>query len=180
MQKPSTVVSSTRKKQVGAVTSAEQGILVTTVAAISANGSFLPPFYVFPRVRWYPAFLHGAPPGSAGSAFQTGWINAEIFSEQYMPFSIKNTRCSKDKPVLLIMDNHCSHVSLEVVNTARENGGGYCNSTTTYLPQAAAAGSDSIWSNESFFQPSYGRLVEIQPWTNHFYLRTWFVDRSGI
>ena len=65
----------------GAVTSAEQGILVTTVAAISANGSFLPPFYVFPRIRWYPAFLHGAPPGSAGSAFQTGWINAEIFSE---------------------------------------------------------------------------------------------------
>ena len=151
VQKPSTVVSSTGKKQVGAVTSAEQGILVTTVAAISANGSFLPPFYVFPRIRWYPAFLHGAPPGSAGSAFQTGWINAEIFSEQYMPFFIKNTRCSKDKPVLQIMDNHCSHVSLEVVNTARENVGGYCNSTTTYLPQAAAAGSDSIWSNESFF-----------------------------
>ena len=58
VQKPSTVVSSTEKKQKGAVTPAERGILVTMVATIGANGSFLPLSYVLPRARRNPAFLN--------------------------------------------------------------------------------------------------------------------------
>lgn len=92
------------------------------VAAISAGGNSLPPFYVFPRVRWNPSFLNGSPFSARGAAHSSGWINCDIFSEQYLPFVIENTRCSKDAPVLLIMDNHCSHISLQVVLAARENG----------------------------------------------------------
>ena len=39
-------------KQIGAVTSAERGQLVTLCAAISAGGQHIPPFFVFPRVNF--------------------------------------------------------------------------------------------------------------------------------
>ena len=122
VQAPSTVVSQVGKKQVGAITSGERGQLVTVVCAINAGGSAIPPFYVFPRVKVNPAFLNGAFPGSEAAAAKSGWMNSDIFSEQYLPFFIRQTRCSKDRPILFIMDNHESHVSLQAINTAKENG----------------------------------------------------------
>lgn len=122
VQVPSKVVSTRGKKQVGAVTSAERGELVTLVCAVNATGNSVPPFYIFPRKRWNDAFLVGAVAGAKGTASGTGWITSEIFSQIYLPFFIAHTRCTKDRPVLLIMDNHESHCSLSAVTTAKENG----------------------------------------------------------
>lgn len=122
VQAPSTVVSQVGKKQVGAVTSAERGQLVTVLCGINAGGSAIPPFYVFPRVKVNPAFLNGALPGAEAAAAKSGWISSEIFADQYLPFFIRQTRCSKDRPVLLIMDNHESHISLKAITTAKDSG----------------------------------------------------------
>jgi hypothetical protein len=40
----------------------------------------------------------------------------------FMRHFIKNTRCSKDRPVVLLLDNHESHLSVDVLNMAKENG----------------------------------------------------------
>lgn len=49
--KPSKVLALRGKKQVGSLTSAERGVLVTVETCISAAGVFVPPMFVFPRVK---------------------------------------------------------------------------------------------------------------------------------
>nr|XP_040570428.1 uncharacterized protein LOC121119733 [Lepeophtheirus salmonis] len=98
----------------------EREQLVTVLYAINAGSSAVRPFYVFPWVKVNPAFLNGALPGQEAAATKSGWMNSEIFSHQYLPFFIRQTRCSKDRQVLLIMDNHESHVSLKAITTAKE------------------------------------------------------------
>jgi hypothetical protein len=51
VQKPDRVVASRSFKQIGRLLSAELGTLVTSAVAVSATGSTVPPFYIYPRVR---------------------------------------------------------------------------------------------------------------------------------
>ena len=65
--------------------------------------------------------LRGAPPGTLGLANKTGWMNSELFSEVIDHF-IHHSKSSKDQPSLLVYDNHESHLSIEVLDKAKENG----------------------------------------------------------
>lgn len=121
VQRPKQVVTELGRKQVGSITSAERGELVTVVYTVSASGNVIPPLFIFPRVNYKDHFIRGAPPGSVGRATRSGWINEDIFLE-YLLHIIKNTRCSPDHKILLIMDNHESHISLKVIDTAKANG----------------------------------------------------------
>lgn len=121
VQRPKQVVTEQGRKQVGSITSAERGELVTVVYTVSASGNVIPPLFIFPRVNYKDYFIRGAPPGSVGRATRSGWINEDIFLE-YLQHIIRNTRCSPDHKILLIMDNHESHVSLKVIDTAKANG----------------------------------------------------------
>ena len=60
--------------------------------------------------------LNGAPP-----ADKSGWMNSEIVLS-YLRHFVKHTNCSKNNKVLLIMDNHDTHVKLEVVDFTRGSG----------------------------------------------------------
>lgn len=108
-------------KQVGQITAAERGTLVTVCCCVSAAGQALPPVIIFPRVNYREFMIEGAPPGTLGLATQTGWMNGELFIHALRHF-IKHMGCSKDNPAILLMDNHESHVSFEVVEIARQNG----------------------------------------------------------
>lgn len=104
------------KKQVGPVTSAERRELVA--CAINSTGNATPPMFIFPRVRFRDHFIRGSPAGSIGHATKSGWMNEEafvMFLEHFICHTI-------DHPVLLILDNHESHISLKAVKTAKENG----------------------------------------------------------
>lgn len=76
---------------------------------------------MFPRVHYKDNFLEGAPEGSLGAASKSGWINSNIFVSVLKHIQ-KHTLCTKDNPILLLCDNHESHVSLEAINYAKENG----------------------------------------------------------
>lgn len=67
-------------------------------------------------------FLSGCVPGSKGVAARTGYMNVELFTDEYLSFFISNTRCSKEHPILLLLDNHSSHVSLKAVEVCKSNG----------------------------------------------------------
>ena len=121
VQKPESVVTGLGTKRVGSVTSAERGELVTVVYGISVAGVVIPPMFIFPRVKYNECFIKEAPNGSTGAARSGGWINEEIFL-QYLDHIIKFTRCSKEHKILIIMDNHETHISLSAVDKARENG----------------------------------------------------------
>lgn len=74
-------------KQIGAITSAERGTLVTVACAVSGTGNSIPPYFVFPLVNFKPHFLNNAPTGSNGSANKSGWmkeIDFCIFLEHFV------------------------------------------------------------------------------------------------
>lgn len=108
-------------KQIGRVTSAERGTLVTLAMAVSATGRSLPPFFIFPRKNFKEYFLNGGPPGCTGEANQTGWMNAEHFIK-FLQFFQSHVRASVDAPALLIFDNHESHLSIAGLDYCKANG----------------------------------------------------------
>ena len=72
VRKPDKIIGRRGTKQTGAITSAERGTLITVVGTISACGNFIPPCFIFPRVKFQRHFLNGAPPGSKGDANPSG------------------------------------------------------------------------------------------------------------
>lgn len=57
VQKPDRVVARCGTRQVGAITSAERGTLVTIAFAANALGHAMPPLFVFPRIRYQNHFV---------------------------------------------------------------------------------------------------------------------------
>lgn len=115
------ILAPTGVKQIPQSKTAERGTLVTTVAIIGANGTALPPVMVFPRLNFADHMLVGAYPGTLGLAAKSGWMNGDTFPRVVEHF-VKHTKSSKENPTLLIMDNDSSHLSIEGLNIARENG----------------------------------------------------------
>ncbi|XP_077966411.1 uncharacterized protein LOC144419992 [Styela clava] len=121
VQKPCRVIAEKGRKQVGQVTSAERGTLVTMIGCINAIGNSVPPAFIFPRVNFKSHMMIGAPTGSVGFAYKTGWVNSTIFLGWLKHF-LTHSNCSKSNPVLLLMDNHNSHISIESVEFSKQNG----------------------------------------------------------
>lgn len=121
VQKPKKILAQKGVKQVNQCTSRERGELVTVVPIICATGSFLPPALVFPRKNFKNHMLNGALAGTLGLASESGWMNSELFPSVIKHF-IKHTGSSKENPTLLILDNHDSHLSLNVLDVAKEAG----------------------------------------------------------
>lgn len=104
----------------GQVTSVERGNLVTVLFMINASGSSIPPGFVFPRVHYKDAMLVNGPAGALGLANSSGWMNEECFMLALHHF-VKHVKPTKENPALILMDNHCTHVNLSVVEFAKKN-----------------------------------------------------------
>ena len=76
---------------------------------------------VFSRVKLRDHIMKGAPPDSNGVANPPGWMSAACFT-RFIRHFIKHTKCSKDHPVILILDNHDSHISIKTIDLSKENG----------------------------------------------------------
>lgn len=108
------------KKIVGKSVAAERGELVTAVCCFSASWVYVPPALIFPRKRMKIEFLNGAPPETLGMLSDSGYINSDLFIGWLDHFK-QHTKPSLDSPVLLILDNHSSHVNLKTVTFCRDN-----------------------------------------------------------
>ena len=94
----------------------------TALICTNAVGNFVPPLFIFPRVKNNPALLRGAPGGSYQDNVSTGYMQTDIFQRWIKRF-IEYTNCSKESPVLLVLDGHSTHVkSIETVELARAYG----------------------------------------------------------
>ena len=102
------IIARKGKKQIGSLTSAERGSLVTVVTCMSPGGTFIPPLIIFPRTNMKNELMDGAPPGSIFDCHKSGWIQMDMFTKWFKHFvaAVKPTR---DEPVLLILDGHYSH-----------------------------------------------------------------------
>lgn len=121
VQRPQKVEGPKGKHNISKVTSGEKGILVTTCAIVCASGQALPPAFVFPRKNFKDMMLIGAPPGSLGLAHPSEWMTSDLFIEVMKHF-INHAAASPENPVLLILDNHEAHLSIEALDIAKGSG----------------------------------------------------------
>ncbi|XP_047132647.1 uncharacterized protein LOC124811315 [Hydra vulgaris] len=65
--------------------------------------------------------ITNAPAGSIGSTNPSGWSNESMFVKFLQRF-IKQAKPTIEQPVILIMDNHESHISVPAIQKAKDNG----------------------------------------------------------
>ena len=70
-----------------------RGSTATIIAAGNALDNSIPPYYVFPGLRWNVYFLKDACPGSDGEMSKTGWSNTDVFHN----YITKYVNLSKEK-----------------------------------------------------------------------------------
>lgn len=107
-------------KRVGAVTSAERGRNITAIFTMSASGHFPPPILVYPRTRMSPLLGRNGPIGAVYLCSKNGWSNSDIFLQWLSHFK-NHVHPTENDPVLLVLDNHSSHISIEVFEFCRNN-----------------------------------------------------------
>ncbi|XP_065651292.1 uncharacterized protein LOC136079481 [Hydra vulgaris] len=107
--------------QVGAITSAEHGNLVTVACAVNDLENYKLPMFVFSRIRYQDHFVRDGPVGSIGAGNSSGWMQEDEFLIFFKHFQ-KYTSSSKDRKILLHLDNHSSHISIRALNYCSENG----------------------------------------------------------
>lgn len=79
VQKPSKILASKGKKQVGALTSSERGQHVTIVACVSSVGHYIPPALIFPRKKYNALYYDDAPPGTLPLWQDSGYMTGDLF-----------------------------------------------------------------------------------------------------
>ncbi|XP_072397936.1 uncharacterized protein [Diabrotica undecimpunctata] len=105
----------------GAVTSGEQATLMTVCLAVNASGNSVPPMFIFPQKNYPEHFVSSGPLGCIGTSNPSRSMTKVEFLV-YVKHFHKNIKCSKKSPVLLILDNHNSHLSVEVIDYCMLNG----------------------------------------------------------
>ena len=101
--------------------SPERGINVTMLGFINAGGGSAPPVFIFPRKKVAPVMFEKGPLGCIGLPHESGWMTETNFFKSLQHFH-SFVKCSKEKPLLLIMDNHISHLDFQAVTFAKDNG----------------------------------------------------------
>ena len=50
------------------------------------------------------------------------YLDAKAVQPEFLTHFVTQTKCSKEKPALLTLDNHCSHLSIDGLDYAKRNG----------------------------------------------------------
>ncbi|CAH2098160.1 unnamed protein product [Euphydryas editha] len=120
VQDPGKVITENGQKCVGSITSGERGTTVTAVCAVSATGNYIPPMFIYPRQRHSPALENDGPRGAVYRYSKNGWINEDLFID-WLKYFAAVTKPSETEPIILILDNHSSHISLRAYEFCKKN-----------------------------------------------------------
>lgn len=151
------VISLKGKKNVNKIVSGERGQTITAVCCVSATGHYVPPAFIFPRKRLRGELLDDGPAGCIGMVSDSGFINANLYLNWLQHFK-DNVGASRNNPVLLIIDNHSSHISLEATIFCRDYG-----IVVLTLPPHSSHKMQPL--DRAFFSPLKGQYaVECERW----------------
>lgn len=94
---------------------------ITVLFTVSANGTMLRPFLLFWYERIPANIISRLPAGWIAGNTERGWITAESFykyiTKQFYPWLVKN---KIQFPVLLFVDGHSSHLTLNLAKFCKE------------------------------------------------------------
>ena len=177
VHRPQTVLAPKRQKQVGGATSGERRKLTTDVCCVTATGHFLPPMFIFARKRSATGLGFEAPDGSKIEISYNGWITDLLFLKflkhvvSYMHPELKGqlpTAGTILDPVLLVMDNHESHCTLEVID--------YCKIHNIHVVTLPPHSSQKTQPLDTTFYGSLKKIFDIE--CDNFMKPKFFMRRS--
>ena len=94
--------------------------MTTILACISADGRHMPMHTVYKGRRKQHSWLQGGPTGATYDCSESGWMEANNFYKWFAEVFVPSVQ-HLDGTKLLLFDGHSSHVSLELIDKAREN-----------------------------------------------------------
>ena len=95
----------------------------TTVhCAGSASGERLPPFILYKGKNLYRRWMEGGPAAAVYGISDSGWMDGANFLSWFTKLFLPAVSyLTKTAPVLLFLDGHHSHISLQLIKSARSN-----------------------------------------------------------
>ena len=113
VHKPSKVIAQIGRHNVPSITSADKGKTHSILACVSASGQIFLLFMIYPRKRPVPEKLReGTYPNTVFDVSDNGWITKELFYEWFKMFA---EMIPPLRPVLLVLDGHGSHITIDTV-----------------------------------------------------------------
>ncbi|KAJ8369676.1 hypothetical protein SKAU_G00097040 [Synaphobranchus kaupii] len=91
---------------------------ITVHCCVSAAGESIPPFIIFPGCLPSTAYRLDGPPNALYGIQQKGYMDGELFLKWLHHFI---RYAPEERPIILIMDQHETHVSKEVIVLCRDN-----------------------------------------------------------
>ncbi len=89
----------------------------TVNTACNAAGDYMKHYMLFKSKGTFDSRWKCGPPGTVYNTSPSGWMEKQQFLEWFEEVFIKSTRHLKG-PVILFLDGHLSHISLDVINKA--------------------------------------------------------------
>ena len=93
---------------------------ITMLCGASAAGTALPPMIIFPKAFPGGKYTFKGPDDAVYAKSDSGWVDSELFlswmNKVFLRYAVPQ------RPVLLFVDGHTSHMTLDVIDVARSNG----------------------------------------------------------
>ena len=90
---------------------------ITMLCTGSASGAALPPMIIYPRSYPGGQYRFGGPDDSIYAKSESGWVDSELFFAWFKKIFLKFA--VPERPVLLLVDGHKSHMTLDLIDLAR-------------------------------------------------------------
>nr|XP_022294764.1 uncharacterized protein LOC111104888 [Crassostrea virginica] len=92
---------------------------ITLLSCGNAEGHAIPPYFVCPGKRMIDGLVDGSSVGAVGTVSESGWSNSTIFLDWLSNHF--TTFIPRGEKVLLMLDGHKSHLTLNIIEWAKEN-----------------------------------------------------------
>ena len=92
---------------------------ITVLGCASATGQALPPMVIFAGKKFNHTLSEGEIPGTLYGVSDSGWMDHELFALWFSSHFLQHAVSSR--PLLLLLDGHSSHYTLELIQTAADH-----------------------------------------------------------
>ena len=166
VQKPIKVVALKGLKQVGSITSSKRGQMITICSAGNATGNFVPPMLVFQERNLRIISLEmGRMDAWELQSRLVGWNQKLLFMKHF----VKTVKVNIEHPVLLLFDNHYSHLAIDVLDYCKDNRvvllsfSPHCSHKLQPLDRTAFGPLKKIWGPEqqTWMRNNHGKTMTI-------------------
>ena len=111
------IISAKGAKKVRQISSGNK-TQITILGCVSATGQAIPPMVIFQGKNFNHSLSKGEIPGTLYGTSDSGWMDHELFAKWFQSHFL--VHAVSNRPLLLLLDGHSSHFTLDLVKSAAE------------------------------------------------------------